>query len=189
MTAATKRLTLSEYLDIERRSDEKHEYFAGEVFAMAGASPNHNVLVHNVGRALGNALDDTPCRVFSSDQRVKTKSTLYTYPDVTVVCAEPEYEQTEPATLLNPLLIVEVLSPSTAVKDLGFKFEHYRSIPSLKTYVLVDQDRMFVQVYERHESGGWLFRSYDQSQEVIRLTSIKKEILLGDLYRKVDLPQ
>ena len=126
-------LTPQEYLARERRAETKSEYLRGGVFAMSGASRNHNLVATNVAAELRQQLRDRDCEVHQSDMRVKISSTgLYTYPDVTVVCGEPEFEDEEVDTLLNPKVIVEVLSPSTADYDRGGKFTHYRRLPSLR---------------------------------------------------------
>src|ERR1051325_5141739 len=122
-------LTPEEYLAIERKSEVKHEYFAGEMFAMVGASKWHNLIAANVIRVLGNQLLDRPCNVYPSDMRVKARATgMYTYPDVVVACAEEQFDDAERDTLLNPVVIIEVLSESTEAYDRGRKFEHYQSI-------------------------------------------------------------
>ena len=141
-------LTPEEYLARERRAETKSEYLRGEVFAMAGASRAHNLIASNAAGELRQQLRDRPCEVYPSDMRVKVSpSGLYTYPDVTVVCGEPQFEDAEVDTLLNPKVLVEVLSPSTADYDRGGKFTHYRRLPSLQEYVLISQDRPLVEHY------------------------------------------
>ena len=135
-------LTPQEYLARERRATEKSEYYRGEIFAMAGASFEHSLIKDNLARESGNQLKDKPCRVITSDLRIKVNATgLYTYPDAVIVCDEPKFEDAQVDTLLNPRVIVEVLSDSTEKYDRGGKFAHYRQIPSLQEYVLVAQDR------------------------------------------------
>jgi Uma2 family endonuclease len=186
MTAAVKQSTLADYLEFERASELKHEFFAGQIVAMAGASFSHNIIAHNVGRALGNALDLSPCRVCPSDIRIRTRSTLYTYPDVTVVCAQPQFEGDRQDILLNPVLIVEVLSDSTEAYDRGAKFEHYRSILSLQTYVLVAQDRIHVDHFEKQPAGDWLLRSLSAIDSMLVVSSLNISIPIGDFYKKVE---
>ena len=134
-SAATKRITSEEYLARERLATEKSEFFDGEVFAMTGGSAVHSLLAVNLSRELGNVLSKGPCRVFNSDMRVRTGTGLYTYPDVSVVCDVPEFEDdSSKDVLINPKVICEVLSPSTEAYDRGKKFEHYRTIASVMEY-------------------------------------------------------
>ena len=157
MSSATKRqFTPQEYLSLERKSPTRNEYFRGEIFAMAGTSREHSLIAVNLTRRIGNQLEDRPCEVYASDMRVLVDATgLYTYPDVVVVCGEPEFLDREVDTLLNPTVIFEVLSESTEAYDRGVKFGHYRRIPSLREYVLVSQDRMLVERYTR-QGNDWL---------------------------------
>ena len=125
--ATRKRLSPQEYLAIERKSETRNEYYNGEMFAMAGASREHNLISVNLLRDIGNQLEDRPCEAYPSDMRVSIEATgLYTYPDVSVVCGEPRFEDREVDTLLNPTVIIEILSPTTEAYDRGFKFRQYR---------------------------------------------------------------
>ncbi len=164
MAAPARRLTLDDYTRIEEASEERHEFYDGEVFAMAGGTRRHALLATNVVVALARSLEGTDCQPYGGDLRVRTpavggQSELYTFPDVSVVCG-PE-ELAPPAdTLLNPTVLVEVLSPSTEAYDRGAKFELYQRIRSLREYVLVAQDRQAVEVYRRGEDDHWtLFKS------------------------------
>jgi Uma2 family endonuclease len=151
------RYTPEQYLDIERAADYKSEYFDGEIFAMAGASEEHNTITFNLSGALVPQLRGTGCRGYAGDMRVKVDASgLYTYPDVVVVCGERHFTDDHLDTLTNPTLIVEVLSPSTEGYDRGQKFANYRRIPSLETYVLVAQDRAHIEKFERRPDGQWL---------------------------------
>ncbi len=142
------KMTPQEYLRFERASEVKHEFYNGEIFAITDASENHNVVAGNTFAALHSQLRQRPCKLYPGDMRVHIPATgLYTYPDVTVVCGTPQFDDKEFDTLLNPTVIIEVLSPSTEKYDRGKKFEHYRSIPSLREYVLIAQDEMRVQLY------------------------------------------
>ncbi len=158
MSAAPQpRLTAQQYLALERQAETKSEYSRGEMFAMAGASREHNLIAGNVNRELGEQLRERECEVYQADMRVKIGPTgLYTYPDVTVVCGEPEFEDAEVDTLLNPKVLVKVLPPSTADYDCGGKFTHYRRLPSLQQYVLISQDRPLVEHYVRQGKDEWL---------------------------------
>src|SRR6185437_15178443 len=161
MAAEKKSRTAQEYLAWERQQPEKHEFHDGEVFAMAGATFEHNQIVINVGAELRSALRDKPCRVCASDLRVRVPATgLYTYPDASVVCGRPEFEDGSLDTLLNPLVLVEVLSESTQDYDRGTKFTNYRTIPSLREYVLISSDQVLVEHYTRGDDGLWVLRDH-----------------------------
>lgn len=182
---AKKTWTPQEYLAWEQDQPVRHEYLHGEVFAMAGASAEHNDIVANLLRELGNALRDKPCRPRGSDQRVKIPETgLYTYPDALVVCGQPQYEDEKRTTLLNPTVLVEVLSESTESYDRGKKFRHYRSIPSFRDYLLVAQDDVWVEHYVRAADGAWML--YDTLPGgTIALASCGVELRVDELYLKV----
>lgn len=178
-----------EYLALEEQADHRSEYFDGEVFAMAGGLPDHNLICANISRHLGNELDARPCLVFSSDQRIHMSETgLYTYPDVAVVCAEPEYEQPGQVALLNPTLIVEVLSDSTEAYDRGGKFVQYRTITSLKEYLLVGTDEHRVERFTRQGEGeDWLLTSCASLEGSLHLSSIGCTLPMRKVYHKVQL--
>ncbi len=179
--------TAEDYLTWERKQPDKHEYFQGEVFAMTGASREHNLLHTNVIRLLGNALLDQPCELYPSEMRVHVPATgLYTYPDVTVVCEEPRFQDTTFDTLLNPTVMFEILSDSTEAYDRGEKFENYRSLDSLRDYVLISQDRALVEHYARQTSGTWLLSTL-RAGGVLRLASIDCVLAVDEIYRKVPL--
>jgi Uma2 family endonuclease len=181
-------LTPEEYLAIERRAETRSEYLDGEMFAMTGGSRNHNLIVLNIGRELSLQLKKRPCEVYVSDQRVRVPATgLYTYPDVTVVCGEPQFEDQELETLLNPTLLIEVLSPSTEAYDRGKKFEHYQTIPSLSEYLLISQGSFRVEQYLRQEANRWLFTSVTGLEGRIALPSIQCELVMAEVYDKVTL--
>ena len=179
-------LTPQEYLARERRAETKSEYLRGEVFAMAGASREHNLIAGNISRELGQQLRERECEVYQGDMRVKVSPTgLYTYPDVTVVCGEPEFEDAEVDTLLNPKVLVEVLSPSTADYDRGGKFTHYRRLPSLQEYVLISQDRPLVEHYVRQGQDEWLLTEQSSLEDTLVLPSIECQLPLSEIYLKV----
>lgn len=180
-------LSPNEYLATERRSVTRSEYLDGEVFAMAGASRWHNLLVTNLTRELSQQLKARPCEVYSTDGRVYIPATgLYTYPDVVVVCGEPRFQDGEMDTLLNPILIVEVLSPNTEAYDRGEKFEHYQTIESLAEYVLVAQDRPRIDQYVRQDGGHWLLTAASSLEASLALPSIQCQLSLAEVYDKVD---
>ncbi len=180
-------LTPEEYLAFEREAEVKHEYYAGEIFAFAGASEQHNLIVANVIRELGIEVKGRPCKVYPSDMRVRISPTgLYTYPDVTAVCGEARFGDEHNDTLLNPTVIVEVLSPSTAGYDRGEKFEHYRKLESLQEYLVIAQDRHHVEHHARQSNNQWLLSETDSVDEVIELPSIACRLTVTDIYEKVE---
>lgn len=181
-------LTPEQYLEIERKAERKSEYYNGEMFAMAGAKEAHNLLVANLLRDLGQQFRSGPCRVYPSDMRVHVTATgLHTYPDVTAVCGEPRFLADQRDTLLNPGLIVEVLSPSTEAYDRGRKFEQYQSIESLREYLVVASDRMRADLYARQADGRWMLTSADTPESFLTLESVGAQLTLADLYEKVEL--
>ena len=185
--AAHTHLTPEEYLAFERKATTKHEYLNGQIVAMSGASFAHNFLTMNVANQLYNQLIGGECQVAASDMRVKvTQIDSYFYPDVVVVCGEPRAEDDTFDTLLNPVLIVAVLSSSTEVYDRGEKFEHYQQIASLKDYILISQDEVHVEHYCR-QGSGWLRSEFRGLEEVLSLISIGCELRLEDVYRRVEV--
>ncbi len=189
MSTALKRITPQEYLIRERQSPTKNEFFRGETFPIGGGSANHSLIASNFIREAGNALKDRPCAVFNSDLRVKICATgLYTYPDVTIVCGEQEFDDDHRDTLINPTVIVEVLSESTEKYDRGKKSNHYRQIESLRELVLVAQDRPCVERFTRQPNGDWLFHEQSGLSGSFELTSVQISIELAELYRGVKFP-
>ncbi len=180
--------TPTEYLAMEEVAETKHEYFNSEIFDMAGASRNHNLIAGNIARALGNRLENRPCEVYANDMRLLVKSNgLYTYPDVMVVCGKPEFIRRQTDTLTNPTLIVEVLSDSTRDYDHGQKFELYKVLTSLKEYMLVEQERAHVECFQRVKgSRKWLVEIFDGLKQVLKLESVACEIPLWQIYSKVE---
>ena len=179
-------ITAAEYLQRERKASFKSQFYRGEMFAMPGANRQHCLIVINVVSELGNQLRDRECEVYPSDMRVKVSPTgLYTYPDVSVACKEPQFEDDFNDVLINPQVIVEVLSDSTEAYDRGKKFEQYRQIASLRNYLLVAQKRVFVEHYSLQPTGGWLLTESSDVDQAIFLESIQCQLRVGDLYRKV----
>src|SRR5438105_5074535 len=181
-------VTIEEYFELEASAEYKSEYFDGEVFAMAGRTAEHNLIAANLIRELGNQLEEKPCRVYTSDQRVKIPDTgLYTYPDVTVVCGEPQFDDPGRRTLLNPTLILEVLSETTEAYDRGDKFAHYRRLASLREYVLVASDRRSIERFTRHENGAeWVLTECTVAAGSLELRSVGCALSLDHLYSKVE---
>lgn len=184
MVAPTRhhRYTYAEYLTLEKSANVRHEFFDGEIFAMAGGTPEHAAISMNVGTSLNNQLRGKGCRVHSSDLHVRVLETgLATYPDVTVVCGRAESDPESNVTVTNPKVIVEVLSPSTAAYDRGEKLRHYQRIPSLREVVLVAHDEKLIEVFRRDETGGWT-RSEARSGS-IQLPSIGCALDVAEVYR------
>ena len=180
--------TPEEYLILERQAEYKSEYLNGEIFAMTGASRRHNLVAGNVFASLHNQLRKRPCEIYPSDMRVKVSPTgLYTYPDVVVVCAEPLFDDKQKDTLLNPTVLIEVLSKSTASYDRGEKFAHYRKLDSLTEYLVVAQDKYHVEHYTRQSGNQWLLSETDDIQKTIHLSSIECDLALADIYDKVEV--
>jgi len=177
-----------EYLRLERQAEHKSEYLNGEIFAMSGASRKHNLLTINIGGSLHQQLRGKPCEVYASDMRVKVRATgLYTYPDVVVVCGEPEFEDEHIDTLLNPTLLVEVLSPSTERYDRIAKTSYYRTLDSLKEHLLVSQDEIRVEHYVKQADGTWLLIEHRSLDSDVELQSIGCLLGLRDIYDKVQI--
>jgi Uma2 family endonuclease len=181
-------ITPEEYLALEREAEYKNEYFDGEIFAMVGASRKHNLITTNITRELSQQLKTKPCEVYSSDMRVRIpNANIYTYADVSVACGEPKFEDAELDTLLNPDLIVEVLSKSTASYDRRQKFAFYRTIESLTDYILVSQEALHVEHYTKQPDGRWLLSDFRSTEDVVKLDSLSCSLPLGEIYDKVSI--
>ncbi len=176
-----------EYLIREPEAAYKSEFRNGRIVAMTGASPAHSRITMNLAVELGTQLKKKPCRLFSSDTRIKVEAAqFYTYPDLSVVCEEPRFDRRDRHALINPLLIVEVLSPSTEAYDRGQKFAWYRQLPSLREYVLVAQDTICVERFSRDETGGWSSTKVERLEDVMELPALGCRLHLADVYDKVD---
>ena len=177
----------TEYLEIERKAEFKNEYYKGEIFAMAGATKEHNKIVAALIGELYAFLKGKGCDVFPSDLRVYNQDNgLYTYPDVTIVCGKEEYLDDKFDTLLNPTVIFEVLSPSTEDYDRGTKFKLYRTIPSLKNYVIISSTEYSAEVYTRAEGDKWILSTTKNNDLSITISVIDYEMVLADVYAQVD---
>ena len=187
-TAPKDRMTEDEYLERERASDRKSEFLDGEMFALAGASPTHALITSNVGAAFHQRLRERPCRVFSPDLRLRVSpSGLFCYPDVVVVCGELQFSDAEKDTVTNPLLVVEVLSPSTEGWDRGGKFARYRMLESLREVVFVSQGRVLVEQFTRQADGRWILTEATRLDEVLAVESVACDLPVSEVYEKVDL--
>jgi len=179
------RLTVQDYLALERQAETKSEYLDGEMFAMAGASHEHNVIVTNVVAALRPQLRGRGCTLYATDMRVRTPADFLAYPDVFVLCGERRFDDPRRDTVLNPTVIVEVLSPSTQDYDRGTKLPHYREIPSLAEALLIAQDRPHVEHYLRQASDRWLLVEITDLGTTLELTSIGCTLPLAETYEEV----
>lgn len=177
----------AEYLAFERQSRDKHEFYLGEIFAMSGASRKHNLISGNLFGELRERLKDRRCEAYVGDMRVRVKPNgLYTYPDVVVVCGEPEFLDSDVDTLLNPTLLIEVLSDSTEKNDRGSKFKQYRQIPSLREYILVSQDEPSIEHFTRRGDTYWELTETAGLDSQLVLSSLGCQIPLTEIYSKVD---
>jgi len=179
-------MSREEYLAHEEVAEAKSEFFDGEAFAMTGASRSHARIQMNLARLLGTAVRGGSCEAFGSDLRVKVReSGLYTYPDLSVVCGEVDFEDDRGDTLANPVVLVEVLSPSTEAYDRGLEFEHYARIPTLRHYVLVAHDRPHIDLLTRGDAG-WILRAADGLEASLSLAAISVELPLVEIYERVE---
>jgi Uma2 family endonuclease len=186
-----KRYSPREYYLLERDAAYKSDYYDGEIFAMAGGSSRHSLIVMNIGGELRQQLKGRPCAAYESNQRLKINATgLRVYPDVSVYCGPLEYDEHDPAseTATNPTILFEVLSPSTEGYDRGFKAENYRRIASLRAYLLVSQDTAHVEIFERQADDSWMFRELKQSGAVIQLPWISASLPLAEIYDRIEFP-
>ena len=185
--AARTYLTPEEYIALERKATLKSEYLSGEIVAMSGASNAHNLITMNTANGLYNQVTERGCRVYASDMRVGIGAGVsYFYPDVSVVCDEPRFEDGAFDTLINPLVIVEVLSPSTEAYDRGEKSARYRQLESLQEYILISQDQVRVEHYLR-QGKQWILSEFSALEDVLPLASIEAELSLNQIYRFVEL--
>lgn len=192
MTSQSKTyLTPEQYLAVERQNEYKSEYIDGEMLAMVGASRRHNIIGVNITRELSQQLRGGPCEIYANDMRVKIASRreyAYTYPDVVVACGAPQFEDGHLDTLLNPTVLIEVLSEWTERYDRGKKFSFYRIIESLAEYVIVAQDESRVEQYTKESDGRGMLSDHRSLEDVVELASVQCTLALRDVYEKVSLP-
>ncbi|MBM3996488.1 MAG: Uma2 family endonuclease [Planctomycetes bacterium] len=182
-------LAPQEYLARERKAEFKSGFYRGEMFAMAGATWEHTLVKDNTCQEAGQQLKGGPYRVVTSDLReLVDKTGLYTYPDIIVVCDEPQFEDKMFDTLLNPRVLMEVLFESTKGYDRGDKFAHYRKIPSLQEYIVIAKDEPYVERHVRQPKGDWLMTEIHGLEHTLTFTSIPVKIALADIYRGVKFP-
>lgn len=178
--------TPEQYLAMERKAEYKSEFVNNRIFAMAGANRQHNQITFNITVALGIQIKERDCVAYSNDMRVKVSQTgLYTYPDIVATCDKPVFEDSVLDTLLNPSVIIEVLSESTEAYDRGSKFAHYRRLPTLLEYVLISQNNVCVEHYARRNES-WVLTEASDLLSIIRLNSIDCVLQLKNIYEKVE---
>ncbi|MDX1907851.1 MAG: Uma2 family endonuclease [Bacteroidia bacterium] len=184
--AISLRLNVADYLELERSADVRHEYHRGELFAMAGGTRNHSMLGGNIVTEFNLLARRSGCTSFNGDLRIRIEAEdCFLYPEASLVCGPEHYSPLDPNALVNPVLIAEVLSDSTEAYDRGEKFRLYRTLSSLRDYVLISQKQPLVEVFSRDESGLWQFRAYEGLETTISLPSMGAEIAMRDLYRGV----
>ncbi len=190
LTARQLEFTPEEYLAFEREAKTKHEYLNGQIYAMAGASPQHNQIAFNTAGELRQQIKGRNCRGYSADQKVRTDpQNLFSYPDITIVYGEPKFHDTKKDVVLNPTVVIEVLSPSTESYDRGEKFTHYRTIEALADYILIAQDRPCIEHFTRQKGKRpWLYNVETEMTASLYIESLKCELKLADVYDLVDLP-
>jgi Uma2 family endonuclease len=181
-------VTEDEYLAFERASPAKHEYYKGHIYAMTGGKEPHNLIAGNAHAALHTQLRRKQCRVYQSDMRIKVIQTgLNTYPDVVVVCGQPQFTDSIHDTIVNPIVIIEVLLSSTERYDRGMKFQNYQAVPTLQDYILIPQDQYRIEHFSRQENNQWLLHPAIGIDAQITISSIDCVLKLEDIYEKVDL--
>lgn len=179
-----------EYLEMERASDTRHEYYKGEVYAMSGASLEHNVIVKNINTQVLPFLKGKTCDMFGSDLRIFIpENSLYTYPDFSIVCGKPNTTDDENDTIINPSVLIEVLSKSTRQYDRGTKFNLYRSIPTLQEYIMVDSTSISVEIYKRQPDNRWLLTEFKDISDSFDISTIGHRVDLKDVYEAVSFEE
>ena len=177
-----------EYLEFERESETRHEFIDGDLYAMAGESLSHSRVCINLAREVGNKLKGTTCEPLSPNMKVRTSNaSLFAYPDLTIVCGEPQFHDTKKDVLINPKVIFEVLSPSTEKHDRTTKFMRYRmGNETLADYVLVSQEKPFVEHFTRQADGDWRYRSYNSLADSFEIESVQCTLALSEIYDRVE---
>jgi Uma2 family endonuclease len=184
------KFTIEEYLQTERASEVKHEYYQGEIFAIAGASNRHITISTNLTGALYNRLQTSPCYPYGSDMRIHIpENTLFTYPDISIICGDIKPFDRDKDSAIQPTILIEILSKSTRDYDLGGKFKLYRDIPTLKEYMLVDSENIGVEIFRINEHNRWELEEYKSLQEIVTLPSIDVSISMEDIYARTMLEE
>jgi Uma2 family endonuclease len=180
------KISITEYLEIENTALEKHEYYKGEVFAMSGAKVPHNIIAANFLASLVQKLRGKSCRPFNSDQRIHIEqNTLFTYPDISIVCGEIITLNNDEYNILNPTVLIEVLSSSTKNYDRGEKFKLYRDIPTLKEYILVDSESIHIEIFRLNEMNHWELEEYENANDNFTIKAIHESVAIAEIYEGV----
>ena len=180
--------SIEEYLQMENEALEKHEYYKGEIFAMSGAGNRHNIIAINIILSLGNSLKGKSCQPYGSDMRIHIPgNTLFTYPDISVVCGDIINADADENSTTNPTVIIEILSPSTRNYDRGVKFMLYRAIPTLKEYILVEAESIHVEQFAINKEGLWQLKEYSGKDDQLMLESLGVNLILKDIYDRCKL--
>ncbi|MDQ6904594.1 MAG: Uma2 family endonuclease [Bacteroidota bacterium] len=182
------RISIEEYLEMENASNEKHEYYEGEIFAMSGAKVPHISISKNLSGTLFGKLKGKKCQPYGSDIRIHIQSnTLFTYPDIAIICGEVITLNDDDYNVLNPSVIIEVLSKSTKNYDRGEKFKLYRDIPTLREYILVDSESIYIEVFRLNEINHWELEEYNSIDDQLHIKTIDEKILLLEIYDGVNV--
>lgn len=182
------KISIEEYLEMENVAIEKHEYYKGEVFAMSGAKVPHNIVTKNLSGILFGKLKGKKCQPYGSDQRIHIQSnTLFTYPDISIICGEIITLNNDDYNVLNPTVIIKVLSKSTKNYDQGEKFKLYRDIPTLKEYILVDSETIHIEVFRLNENNHWELEEYDSPEDFLFIKTIDEKISISEIYEGVSI--
>jgi Uma2 family endonuclease len=182
------KMTAEEYLAMDRAAEFRSEFLDGEIVAMSGGSLRHSRLQMNLGFEIRTALRGTACEAFNSDLRVQVSPRMYTYPDLSIVCGNPLLADGRQDVLLNPMVVFEVLSPSTEYYDRVVKFQHYRAIESLQDYILIAQDQIRVEQFTRGDANTWTLRDHLHADDVLSIPSIGVSVPLAALYERIEFP-
>ena len=188
------KVSVQDYLESERKSRVRREYVDGEILAMAGETPTHNRIARNICVRLERAFEDRPCETFIENIRVRVTPTQYRYPDVVALCGDAHFDANKPPCLLNPTVIIEVLSPSTEAFDREEKFIEYRQVETVTDYVLVSQDQILVIHYSRVTPSQWVLNVYTALTDTLTFPTLEVSLILAEVYRKInfapsDLPE
>ena len=180
--------SIEEYLQMEEASDEKHEYYQGEIFAMAGAKVPHNIISVNLIKLLGQKLKGKSCEPFNSDQRIYIpQNSLFTYPDISIICGEIVTLNNDDWNIINPVVIIEVLSKATKNYDRGDKFKLYRDIATLKEYILIDSETISIEAFRINDGGHWELEEYKKADNILLIKCIQVSIPVTEIYERTDL--
>ena len=181
-------LTADEYLQFEKEAHENHEFFKGEILAMAGASPRHNQIFKNLYLQLGFALKGKPCQPYGSDLRIHIpQNTLYTYPDISIICKDLMPSSDESDSIIEPVIIIEILSEGTQNYDRGAKFKLYRDIPTLKEYIMVDSESITVECFRLNQNNHWELEEYKSPDQTLAIPTLAININLSQIYEGTKL--